>query len=160
MQPINANVDFGSQRLALGSERNPVVVVLLTLLTAGIYGLIHVYSLFEEARRYAQFKNPAILVTSGGAAVGFLFVPIFNVIWVIMLMFKIPGLVGKVREASGRGPSSTAMLGLLGLIPIIGGLTVLFITQLRLNAFWQDQRALIDQHVQSSQQRPVAARAA
>jgi Domain of unknown function (DUF4234) len=165
MQPINVNVnvDSGSRRmsaLALGNERNPALIVLLTVLTAGIYGFFHIYSMFEETKRFVAIKNPTISVTSGGAAVGFMFIPLFNIVWNIMIMFKFPGLISKLYEASGRNSPGWAWFGLVNLVPVVGWFTVLIVTQVKVNEFWREQRSLLANEFQSERERPVTAQAA
>lgn len=82
-------------------------------------------------------------ITSGGAAVGFLFIPLFGIVWSIMLWFKTPGLVSLMREADGlpanqRG--STGKLGFLMLIPGIGSILWIILTQNAINAFWKEAK--------------------
>jgi|GEM_PF-1469650 len=129
--------------VVLGKHRNPVVPILLSLITFGIYGLVWLFKLYKEASLYANNRNGAS-VTSGGAAVGFLFIPVFNIVWSIMLWFKTPGLVTKMRQADGvpadqRG--KTASLGFLMLIPVLGGILWIILTQNAMNSFWKEAKA-------------------
>ncbi len=151
---VNVYVNNGARvppqlnAFALGKERNWFLVILLDLVTLGIYGLVYIYSVFEEAKRFATAKNPTVAVTSGGAAVGFMFIPFFDVVWAIMLNFKYPGLVTKLNQVTGRDSKGWAWLGLLSLVlPFLGGLAVLIIVQTKMNEVWREQRA------------PIAARA-
>jgi hypothetical protein len=129
-----------SQAIVLGRQRNPGVVILLMIVTLGIYQLVWFYQLFSEARAYVAGRN-GVKVTSGGAAIGFLFIPLFGGIWAIMLMFKTPGLVTRMREADGvpehlRG--STGLLGLLVFLPLLGAILWIIFTQGAINSFWRD----------------------
>jgi len=84
----------------LGKHRNPCAPLFLPIITLGIYGLVWLYKVYDEAGLYANNRN-GTRITSGGAAVGFLFIPVFNIIWAIMLWFKTPGLVTRMRQADG-----------------------------------------------------------
>lgn len=125
----------------IGTERQWPIVVLLTLVTFGIYGLVYTYKVFEEAKRYGLAVNPIIPVTSGGAAIGFLFIPFFNLVWGVMLWFKVPGLVTKLNQIQGRPSSNWGFLGFLHLVPVLGQLIILIIIQPQFNAIWREQRA-------------------
>jgi len=129
--------------LLLGKERNWIVVILLSVVTLGIYGFFYLYFSFDEVKRFGLVRNPAVAVTSGGAAVGFMFIPLFNFIWAIMLAFKFPGLLTKFNQILGRDGPAYGFLGFLHLIPIIGGLIVLAVVQTRLSDNWREQRALL-----------------
>jgi hypothetical protein len=138
---MNGNNGLPGLSLALiGKDRNWIVVILLTIVTLGIYGLVYIYSVFEEAKRFGMVVHPAIPFTSGGAAIGFMFIPIFNFVWCIMIWFKLPGLLTKLNQARGRVSTGWAYLGFLNLIPIIGPIIGLAIFQSRMNEFWQQER--------------------
>jgi hypothetical protein len=126
----------------VGKHRNPCAPLFLPLVTFGVYGLVWLYKLYSEASLYAKKRN-GTSITSGGAVVGFLFIPIFNIVWAIMLWFKTPGLVTQMRQADGvpdnrRG--STGSLGFLMLIPVLGGILWTILTQNAMNAFWKEAR--------------------
>jgi len=138
--PQQVGISDPSQQTFFGKRRNPCAPLFLPLITLGIYNLVWIYKLFNEARLYANNRNET-KITSGGAAVGFLFIPVFNIVWGIMLWFKIPGLVTRMRQADGipenrRG--STGTLGFLMLIPIIGGILWIVLTQNAINSFWKE----------------------
>jgi len=138
--PRQASISDPSQQTCFGKHRNPCAPLFLPVITCGIYSLVWIYKLFDEARLYANKRNGA-KITSGGAAVGFLFIPVFNMVWAIMLCFKLPGLVTRMRQADGlpadqRG--STGALGFLMVIPIIGGILWIVLTQNAINSFWKE----------------------
>ena len=140
VMPQQVSISDPSQQTFVGKRRNPCAPLFLPLITLGIYTLVWIYKLFNEARLYANKRNKT-KITSGGAAVGFLFIPVFNIVWGIMLSFKIPGLVTRMRQADGvhadqRG--STGALGFLMLIPIIGGILWVILTQKAINSFWKE----------------------
>ena len=140
VMPQQVSISDPSQQTFVGKRRNPCAPLFLPLITLGIYTLVWIYKLFNEARLYANKRNKT-KITSGGAAVGFLFIPVFNIVWGIMLSFKIPGLVTRMRQADGvnkdqRG--STGALGFLTLIPIIGGILWVILTQKAINSFWKE----------------------
>lgn len=129
-----------SEQVVLGKQRNPIVVILLALVTLGIYGFVWNFCLYNEACVYARNRN-GTRITSGGAAIGFMFVPLFNIIWMFMLWFKTPGLVTRMRQADGvpadqRG--STGALGFFMLIPLLGPIMWTILTQMAINGFWRE----------------------
>lgn len=140
---VNVTVDTGARQISLltiGKKRNWFLVIILFILTLSIYGLVYTYKLFEETKRFVLVKNPTISVTSGAAAVGFLFVPIFGFLWLVMLFFKTPGLISKLNQARGKGSVGWAWLGLLNFIPLIGNLAVFIITQIKINDIWEEEK--------------------
>ncbi len=124
---------MSEQHLVLGKQRNPGVVILLNFVTLGIYSLVWYYSLFDEAAVYARNRN-GTRITSGGAAIGFLFIPVFNIVWSVMLWFKTPGLVTCMRQAdgiSGNDRGSAGNIGFFMLIPLAGPFIWIILTQNR-----------------------------
>jgi len=127
----------------LGKHRNPLAPILLSIITLGIYSLVWLYKLYKEASLYANNRNGSS-ITSGGMAIGLLFIPVFNIIWSVILWFKTPGLVSKMRQADGVPADQigkTASLGFLMLIPVLGGLLWIILTQNAMNSFWKEAKA-------------------
>jgi len=124
----------------LGKIRNPAAAFFLSLITFGIYGLVWLYKIFDEARTYVKNRN-GVSVTPPGLIIGLMFIPIFNIVWGLMVGFKAPGLVGKMRRADGvpaHLAGSSGSLGLLLFIPVIGGILWITLTQSAINQFWRD----------------------
>lgn len=124
---------------AIGKIRNPAAPLFLPLVTLGVYGFVWIYKLFKEAGAYTNSRN-GVHVTSPGLAVGLLFVPVFNIIWAVMLVFKIPGLVTKMRRADEVPENligANGSLGFLCFIPILGNILWVILTQSSINSFWR-----------------------
>jgi len=123
----------------IGKIRSPAAPIFLPILTLGIYSLVWVFKLLREARDYADNRN-GIQITSPGLAVFLFFVPGINIIWAIMMLFKLPGLVTKMRKADGIAPhlaGSAGAIGWIGLIPVLGSLLWVILTQSAMNDFWR-----------------------
>jgi len=115
----------------LGKPRGWVVVLLLTLVTLGIYGLVWQYKTFQEMKDYSG--------NGIGGAVGLIlaiFVGFVN--WFIM-----PSEVGHLYGAEGQEPPPvTGVTGLWNLIPLVGTFIWLAKTQNALSAFWEGHGAV------------------
>ena len=139
-QTINVTVQQPQPGKRIGRNRSVFAPLLLPLITFGIYTFVWIYQLFTEADFYCERK---VDVTSGGAAVVFLLIPGFNVIWSIMLWFKIPGLITKMQIADGVPESALRKYGHYGwlnFIPIIGSIAWIAMTQSAMNQFWDNAR--------------------
>ena len=62
------SISGANRQIFLGKQRNPCAPLFLPLITLGIYNLVWIYKLFNEARLYANHRN-GTKITSGGAAV-------------------------------------------------------------------------------------------
>ena len=126
-QPAPRTSDGEPMNSQLGKIRNPAATFFLSLITCGIYGLVWLYKIFDESKRYVNNRN-GVRVTSPGLIIGLMFIPIFNIIWGLIVAFKAPGLVSKLRRADGAPAhlvGSSGALGLLALIPLIGTVLLL-----------------------------------
>ncbi len=118
----------------LGKIRHPLAPFGLGLVTCGIYNLVWMYKTLEEMRRHA----PEVKMTSGGLAIGLLFVPFFNIFWMIYLWFRLPSCVGKMQSACGiTTDRMSGAFGFIQLIPIVGGILWSALIQSALNAHWR-----------------------
>lgn len=118
MQPVQTGT-FPMQNAALqmGKVRFIFTPLLLSLITFGIYGLVWLYKIHDE-----MLLHTRDLSIKPGAAVGFLFIPFFNVFWAIYLIFHVPSLVKKMDMADNVAVSeqtNPALIGILGLVPVV-----------------------------------------
>jgi len=98
------------------TKRNPVAVFFLTIFTLGIYGIYWWITTFNEARKFTGDNS----IPSGGKVFGFLFIPFFNIVWGLMLIFsKVPYMVNKVEEKAGKPKTELAMFIVFGIIPVV-----------------------------------------
>ncbi len=129
-----------SSKKRIGKNRSVFAPLLLPIITLGIYTFVWIYKVFTEADHYCEGK---VNITSGGAAVVFLFIPIFNIVWAIMLWFKTPGLLTKMQMADGVPENKLkhyGHYGWLNFIPILGGILWIILTQSAFNQYWDNVR--------------------
>ena len=138
---VNVTVQQAPERRRIGKTRSVFAPLLLPIVTLGIYSLVWLYKLYTEADYYCEGK---VNITSGGAAVGFLFIPIFNFFWAISLWFKTPGLITLMQRADGVPENEIKHYGNYGwlmLIPILGQIMWIVLTQSAMNQYWERVRA-------------------
>lgn len=138
--PVNVTVQQQPPKKRIGKKRSVFAPLLLPIVTLGIYYFVWLYKLYTEADYYCEAK---VDITSGGAAVGFLFIPVFNVIWGIMLWFKTPGLLTKIQRADGVPEDKTKHYGHYGwfnFIPVLGAIIWIILTQSAFNQYWDRVR--------------------
>jgi Domain of unknown function (DUF4234) len=106
----------------VGRHRNPLVVLLLMIVTLGIYGLYWIYISFAEVRAH-RGKG-----TSGIVGLLLALIPVS--------IFLLPSHIGDMYAEAGKTKPITGYTGLWALIPLIGGIVWLFKVQNRLNEYW------------------------
>ncbi len=115
----------GTATGALGKVRSPVTVILLSIITLGIYAIVWQYMTFQEMKDHSG--------EGVGGTVGLLlaiFIGIVNV-------FLMPSEVAKLFERAGEESPVSAVTGCWILLPLIGGFIWLFKTQGALNKYWE-----------------------
>jgi hypothetical protein len=95
----------------LGKPRSPLSVILLSLVTLGIYGLGGVVGLILAI--FLGFVNPFIMSSE----------------------------VGRMYEAEGQEKPVSGITGLWILLPLVGGIVWLVKTQNALNRYWESHGA-------------------
>jgi hypothetical protein len=113
----------------VGKIRNPLAVILLSIITIGIYGLYWQYSSFKEMKAYSG--------EGIGGGVGLLFAILLS----IVNAFLLPHEVGHLYSRTGAAEPVTALTGFWVFLPIVGGIIWVFKTQGRLNDYWVAQGA-------------------
>jgi Domain of unknown function (DUF4234) len=121
----------GSATGALGKVRSPVTVILLSIITLGIYAHVWTYKTFQEMRDYSGEGVGGVV----GLVIGFLFYGI--VIW-----FVAPSEVGNLHERAGQEKRVQGTTGFWWLLPIIGGIIWVVKVQNALNEFWEARGAV------------------
>ena len=106
-----------------------LVIVLLSIVTIGIYGLVWVYKTFEEMKQYS------------GKGVGGWVGLILDLVIGIVVPFLMSSEVGKLYNADGNENPVSGYTGLWILLPLVGGLVWLCKTQWALNSFWESKGA-------------------
>jgi Domain of unknown function (DUF4234) len=111
----------------VGTIRNPVAVILLSIITIGIYAIYWEYASFKEMKAYSG--------EGIGGGLGLLFAILLS----IVNAFLLPHEVGKLYRRVGRAEPVTWLTAFWVLIPIVGGIIWVFKVQGRLNDYWQAQ---------------------
>ena len=100
----------------VGRNRNPLVVLLLSIVTLGIYLLYWIYITFAEVRAARGGKG-----TSGIVGLLLALIPVS--------IFLLPSHVGDMYAEDGKTKPITGYAGLWALIPLVGGIVWLFKVQ-------------------------------
>jgi Domain of unknown function (DUF4234) len=100
------------------------IVILLTIVTLGIWGIFWTYRTNEDLKRY-----------NGDGLGGVLGIVIYILLSVV-LMFTIPNEVKNSYERDGRQSPVSALWGLWFLLPLIGHIIWYVKVQKALNDFW------------------------
>jgi hypothetical protein len=115
-----------------GTIRVPITVLLLGIITCGIYFFFWYYNTFEEMKEYS------------GEGLGGLVGLLLSIFCGIITIFVLPAEVGNLFEADGKEKPISGMTGFWNLLPIIGTIVWLFKVQGRLNDFWESKGATKD----------------
>ena len=83
----------------VGKDRNPIMVLLIGMVTCGIYGLIQMWGMFNELKEFRQ-KDDFNAATS----FIFLFIPVLG--W--LEMWKMPGRILDAKRMAGAANPSVA----------------------------------------------------
>ena len=108
----------------VGKVRSVVVIILLSIVTLGIYGLAWQYLTFREMKDYSG--------TGVGGGVGL----VLAILLVFVNWFLLPSEVSNLYSLDGQDPPVSGLTGFWVLIPIVGGIVWLVKTQHALNDFW------------------------
>lgn len=110
---------------APGHVRNPLAVILLSIITIGIYALYWEYASFKELKEYS------------GEGIGGWLGLLFAILLSIVNAFVLPLEVGRLYARAGRPAPVSALTGFWVLIPIVGGIVWVVKVQGRLNDYWE-----------------------
>jgi hypothetical protein len=116
----------------VGIIRVPITVLLLGIITCGIYFFFWYYNTFEEMKDYS------------GEGLGGLVGLLLSIFCGIITIFVLPAEVGNLYERDGKEKPISGMTGFWMLLPFIGGIVWLFKVQGRLNDFWESKGATKD----------------
>ena len=114
----------------LGTPRGWVVVLLLTLVTLGIYGLVWQYKTFQEMQDYS------------GNGIGGVVGLILAIFLGFVNWFLMPAEVGNLYAGEGQEKPVSGITGLWNLLPLVGTFIWLAKTQNALSRFWESHGAV------------------
>lgn len=113
----------------LGDIRNPVTVILLSIVTFGIYGLYWTYVMFRDTREFS------------GQGFGGLVGLALAIVLPFLPPFLLPWQVGRTRADAGRDRRVRGWWGLWWLVPIAGWMVWVVAVQRAANELWEAERA-------------------
>ncbi len=123
-QPAAAVGDSGQ----IGHQRGVGFVIVMYLVTLGIYGIYWIYKSFEEVRNHRRQGVGGL----GGVLLAF----------IIVSTFLLPAYVGRMYNEDGKPNNPVSGLsGFWVLVPYVGGLIWLYKIQTALNEFWASKGA-------------------
>ncbi len=114
----------------VGRTRSPVSVILLSIITLGIYALYWQYESFKELKGYSS--------EGIGGGLGLLFAILLGIVNVFLL----PSEVGNLYAREGQVRPVSGLTGFWVLLPIVGGIIWVVKVQGRLNDFWTTHGAV------------------
>ena len=112
----------------LGKERGTVAVILLSIVTLGIYYLVWVYKSQEEIKQHSGQGVGGVVGLVIALVVGF------------VTAFVLPSEIRKMYEQDGRESRVngwTGLWGTLGILIIVGPIVWMVKVQNELNRYWQ-----------------------
>ena len=117
----------------IGKIRNPVLVIIYSIITLGIYSLIYYYKLFKEMYNWRGQG------WSGGLFLLFTFLPPISG---LALPWLLPAYIGRMYAEDNQEKPITGLAGFWVFVPIIGGIIWLVKAQNNLNLFWEAKGAV------------------
>ena len=114
----------------IGKVRSPLVVILLSIITFGIYAIYWHYEMFKETN---EFDNEGVT-----GLVGLL----LSIFCTIVVIFMIPWQIGETRKRAGLPEGINAIYGLWVLLPFVGWIVWVVLVQNAANELWESQGAV------------------
>ena len=108
----------------VGMVRKPIVVILLSIITFGIYYIFWQYVMFKEMNEYS------------GQGVGGVVGLIFALLLSIVNIFLLPSEVGQLYGREGQQEPVTGVTGFWVFLPLVGWFVWFVKVQRRVNEFW------------------------
>jgi hypothetical protein len=114
----------------LGKPRGVAFVIIIGLITLGIYSIYWAYKTGDEIKRY-----------SGEGLGGVLWLVIWIVLGIVM-WFVSPSEVGKLYSREGQHQPVSGVTGFWMLLPLVGWIIWIVKVQGSLNRFWTSKGAV------------------
>jgi hypothetical protein len=127
--PLPSVASTGAQG-PIGRPRGVLFVILISIITFGIYHLYWTYKVFEEMKRHTG--------QGIGGVLGLVIAIVINPInWFVM-----PSEVGKMYRGDGQSAPLTGWSGLWMILPIVGWFVWTVKIQRALNRYWERRAVL------------------
>ena len=131
--PVAATYGFGPTGIVPGEVGGAFystgLVILLTIVTFGIWTFLWTYRTSEDLKKY------------NGDGLGGVLAVVIHLVFSPVLMFTIPNEIKNMYERDGRQPPISAVWGLWVLLPLIGLIVWYVKVQRTLNDFWLSKGA-------------------
>jgi tetrahydromethanopterin S-methyltransferase subunit G len=114
----------------LGQPRGIFFVIVITIITLGIYHLYWVYKVYEEMKQHTG--------EGLGGVVGLVIALVIGVV----NYFVIPSEIGKMYRVDGSEAPMSGWTGLWIILPILGWFVWIVKVQGALNRYWESKGAL------------------
>jgi hypothetical protein len=114
----------------VGKPRGVVFVILVTIVTLGIYHLYWVYKVFDELKQHT------------GEGIGGVLGLVIAIVIGIVNFFVLPSEIGRTYRLAGRTAPMSGWTGLWVLLPIVGWFVWYVKVQRALNAYWESLGAV------------------
>src|SRR4051812_3149366 len=111
----------------LGKPRGIVFVIVISIITLGIYHLYWTYKVFDEMKRHTGDGIGGVLGLVIGIVINF------------VNSFVLPSEIGRMYVRDGRAAPMTGWTGLWILLPIIGWFVWIVKVQGALNRYWESK---------------------
>jgi hypothetical protein len=109
----------------VGKIRSPLSVILLSIITIGIYSLYWQYASFNEMKEHSG--------EGIGGGLGLFFAILIGIVNVFLL----PAEVGNLYARDGKEKPISGLTGFWTFLPLIGGIIWVVKVQGRLNEYWK-----------------------
>ena len=113
----------------IGKPRGVLFVILVTIVTLGIYHLYWVFKVFDELKQHTGEGIGGIL----GLVIAIVIAPVNY--------FVLPSEIGKMYRGDSRSAPMTGWTGLWILLPIVGWFVWIVKVQRALNRYWGSKAA-------------------
>lgn len=120
---------FVAGQAPIGKPRGILFVILITIVTLGIYHLYWVFKVYDEMKQHT------------GEGLGGVIGLVIALVIGIVNFFVIPSEVGKMYRGDGREAPMTGWTGLWVILPIVGWFVWIVKVQGALNRYWESKQA-------------------
>lgn len=108
----------------IGKVRNPAFVIVISIITLGIYALYWYYQVFNDNKAYS------------GQGIGGPVALVIAIIINVVNLFLLPSEVGNLYAAEGQDKPVRGVTGFWNLIPLVGFIIWVVKVQGAINRFW------------------------